>query len=518
MKRFLLLALISLGAAGFSDRAAGANANSATGSPAHQNVAAASAEIDRLAGQVLKEHGVTPSEMCTDDAFLRRTSLVLTGRLPSAAEARAFLADKSAGKRARIIDSLLLTDSYVDYFVMKWGDLLRIKSEFPSNLWPNAVQAYNRWLKVEIRDNVPYNKMVYELLTATGSDFRVGPTNFYRAFQTRSPEAWNNMVALLFLGSRTADPQDEIFFSNIAFKSSKEWKEEFLYPDIDKVVMNKTVTMPDGHTAAVSAGTDLRTPYVAWLTSPGNRQFARTIANRVWYWMLGRGIVQEPDDFRADNPPSNPALLDYLADQMVKSGFDMHAMLRLILNSQTYQRSSMPNDSNRGDEALFSHYKLQRLTAEALIDGICDLTQVSDQYYSRVPEPFTIFPPGTRAVQIEDGTITDAQLSLFGRPTRDVPYESDRRNDLNSKQVLYLINSSTINDKINKSPWLKGMLEQKMSMERIAEELYLGAVGRLPTDKEKQLAASLAKQTSVPQASKELLWALINSREFLFNR
>ena len=478
-------------------------------------------EIDRLVDKSLKYNDIKPSPVCSDDVFLRRTSLLLTGRIPEVAAVKSFLADKSAGKRSRMIDSLLQSEGFVSYQVMKWGDLLKIKSEFPSNLWPNAVQAYNRWLTEQVRGNVPYDKMVYELLTSTGSNFRVGPVNFYRAFQTRGPKAYNEMISLLFMGSRTADEQCEIFFTNIAFKGSNEWKEDFLYINPDKATVASVVKMTDGKNVPVIRGGDLRIAYAKWLTAPDNPYFARAMANRMWSWMMGRGIVHQPDDMRPDNAPSNPELLSYLEKQFVASGFDTRAVLREILNSDAYQRISLSNDSNRDDEALFSHYPLRRLTAEALIDAICDATGVPDRYQSRVPEPFTFFPPDFRAVEIGDGTITNSQLMLFGRPTRDVAFESDRRDELDSKQILYLINSSTINEKIDKSPRLQELIDSKKDMAGITSELYLMTVGRYPTQKEVALVNSYSKQfKKEPMAvtSKNLMWALINSDEFILNR
>ncbi len=274
--------------------------------------------IDELVLGRLKQLGIAPAKVCSDAVFLRRAYLDVIGTLPTADEARQFLEDSDPDKRRKLVDRLLERDEFVDYWTMKWCDLLRVKSEFPINLWPNAVQAYHRWIRTCVKENVPYDRFVREMLTASGSNFRKPQVNFYRAMQSREPQAIAQAVALSFMGVRPASwPQEQwsgmaAFFSQIAYKSTGEWKEEIVLFDLDKAATEaaaktlQTAAFPDGTPAKLSPGQDPREAFADWLLAPKNPWFARNIANRVWYWLLGRGIVHPPDDIRPDNPPSNP--------------------------------------------------------------------------------------------------------------------------------------------------------------------------------------------------------------------
>ena len=276
------------------------------------------------------------SSQCSDEVFLRRLYLTVTGALPTPQECVEFLDSKEADKREKLVDKLLESELGLKYMQMRWGDILRIKSEFPSNLWPNGVQAYNRWIYEQLLNNVPYNKMVYDLIISQGSNFRAPAVNFYRGFQKRSPENVYANINLLFLGNRNCKDNGYLCFSQVSFKSTKEWKEEIIYLDIHRNLPWQTIKLEDGTHLVPKPNTDWRKEYVGWLTSPKNRRFAEVFVNRVWFWFFGKGIVHEPDDWREDNKPSDPALLKELTDFFVESKYDMKALMKRILMSEQF--------------------------------------------------------------------------------------------------------------------------------------------------------------------------------------
>jgi hypothetical protein len=306
--------------------------------------------IDELVLNKLRQQGIAPARVCSDGVFVRRVYLDVTGMLPTADQARRFLNDDDPDKRGKLVDQLLEREEHVDYWTMKWCDLLRVKSEFPINLWPNAVQAYHRWIRACVKQNVPYDRFVRELLTASGSNFRKAQVNFYRAVQSREPQDVAQAVALSFMGVRPESWSQErwsamaAFFSQIAFKPTGEWKEEIVLFDLEQATTEEaarklqTAAFPDGTPVELSPGRDPREAFADWLLTAENPWFARNAANRVWFWLLGRGIVDPPDDVRADNPPGNPELLDFLAQELAGSQYDLKHLCRLILNSATYQR------------------------------------------------------------------------------------------------------------------------------------------------------------------------------------
>jgi hypothetical protein len=484
-------------------------------------------KLDNLVINSLKANNINASDICTDDVFLRRIMLDITGKQPTANEVRYFIANNSPEKRTKLIDSLLNTDSFVEYQVLKWGDLFRCKSEFPSNLWPNAVQAYTRWMKESISNNKPYDQFARDLIVCSGSNFRSPTVNFYRAFQQRNPKTIAESTALLFLGMRpsakfagnkhSADLSP--FFTQLKYKKSEEWKEEFVYIEKDIPPVAYDVTMPDGAKISPIDKTDFRVTFADWLTDKKNPYFAKVMVNRIWFWLFSKGIVDAPDDFRADNLPVNAELLAFLEAEFKAHNYDVRYIFRLILNSNTYQRSSITNKTNVDDEKLFSHYFIRRLTAEQLIDAICDITDVAETYSSRAPEPYTFLPKDTRAVQIEDGTVSTSVLEMFGRPSRDISYESDRNNNLTMKQILFLLNSTQITDKIKNSKKLKALSDKLTSKEKLIEEIYILVINRFPTKTELNTVLTYYSENKKDnfQPTCDLVWALINSKEFLFN-
>lgn len=469
--------------------------------------------IDAAVGSLLAAKGITPSAQSDPARLVRRYCLAVTDRIPTEAQTRAFLRNPD---REALVDSLLASDGFVEKMVLKWGDLLRIKSEFPSCMWPNAVQAFNKYLTEEFRSGKPYNEFVRDLLSGTGSNFRVPQTNFYRAGSDRTPKKFASDIALLFLGRRQAPSEWEPFFSQVRFKSTKEWKEEILCLDIDAPTPSAPVVL-GGKEIQLEEGSDYRLPFIEWLTAPDNRELARSFANRLWFWLMGEGIVSPADDM--SGVPSNPALLDYLTDSFLGSGFDVRALAREILLSDAFCRTTLSTPENASDTRYFSHYPLDRLTSEQICDAICDITGVPDLYSSRAPEPFTNFPAGTRANQVCDGTITTPQLDIFGRPSRDVALESSRDNSVNSKQMLYLLNSTSIQEKLRRSPFV-GEVVKSGSIEKMTDRIYMRVLARPASPEEikavRDWASRLRGEDSSRRVAESLVWALLNTDEFLF--
>lgn len=481
--------------------------------------------IDELVFARLAALELTPAALCTDAVFVRRVFLDVIGTLPTADETRAFLADRSPAKRAALIDALLEREEFNDYWAMKWSDLLRVKAEFPINLWPNAAQCYHRWIRDAVRTRMPLDQFARELLTANGSNFRVGPANFYRAVQSRDPAGLARTVALTFMGCRAdtwpAGRLDAVapFFAQLSYKETREWKEEIVFFNPDKPRPPGPLLFPDGTAATIPPLADPRGVFADWLTAPDNAWFAPALANRAWSWLLGRGIVQPVDDFRADNPPTNPALLTHLAQSLVLSRYDLRALFREILNSRTYQLSSLPPPATVADpthvtlaEANFAHYATRRLDAEVLIDAINQITGSTEQYTSAIPEPFTFIPPGQRSITLPDGSITSAFLENFGRPGRDTGEEAERSNRITASQRLHLLNSTHVQLKLERGPRLAALLRAPKPI----EELYLTILSRPPTaDERAVIAAYLADQKTNRRATQDVAWALLNTPEFL---
>ncbi|MEN6407503.1 MAG: DUF1549 and DUF1553 domain-containing protein [Thermoguttaceae bacterium] len=497
--------------------------------------------IDRLVLEKLEELGIPPSELCSDQEFVRRVFLDAIGTLPTPNEVRGFLDDPDPEKRSKLIDRLLDRSEFADFWALKWGDLLRIKAEFPSNLWPNAVQAYYDWVRQSIADNKPYDRFARELLVSSGCNFRDPPANFYRATKKRDPQGFAESAALVFMGARIgcaschAHPTESwtlddnlgmaAVFSQIKFKSTKEWKEEIVYLDPTQVLRDPKTKQPiapkplGDKPFSLSSGSDPRAKFAQWLTSTRNPWFAKNLVNRIWFWLLGRGIVHEPDDLRLTNPPSNPKLLAYLERELIEHKYDAKHIYRLILNSATYQRSSTPNALNRDDVVFFSHDRPRRLTAEELSDAIGQVTQVWDQFASQIPEPYSRWPSGFRATQMADGSVGTPFLELFGRPPRDTSYESDRDDRSSMRQSLYLITSSELESKVAQSPRFRQWAKSKASDDAIVEEIFLLAFARRPTDAERTAALRhlAANPKSRERSLQDLMWAAINTKEFLFN-
>jgi hypothetical protein len=427
------------------------------------------------------------------------------------------------------VDALLEREEFADYWALKWCDLLRVKAEFPIKLWPNAAQSYHHWIREAVRLNQPYDRFVREQLTASGSNFRAPPANFYRAMPTRTPEGIARTVALTFMGTRLekwpAERQAEMarFFALVGFKGTSEWKEEVVYFDVVRALSpaaatNLPATFPDGTPAPVEPGRDPREAFAGWLTAADNPWFARSFVNRAWSWFLGRGIIHEPDDIRPDNPPANPELLAYLEREFVKSGYDVKHIFRLILNSRTYQLSSIPRLGTPPEAAGLAYYAKRRLEAEVLIDALCQVTGTTETYVSPIPEPFTYIPPEHRSITLPDGSITSAFLDLFGRPSRDTGLESERNNATTAAQRLHLLNSGHIQGKLERGPGLQPFFSGRQRTAEWTAALYLTILSRPPTPEERKTVEAYVRSGGVSQreAAVDLAWALFNSAEFLY--
>ncbi|HMJ90544.1 MAG TPA: DUF1553 domain-containing protein [Candidatus Acidoferrum sp.] len=522
----------------------------------------AEGQIDKLVFAELARLQITPV-LCSDAVFVRRAYLDVIGTLPTAKEARDYIEDVSLDKRRVLIDHLLERDEFADYWAMKWGDVLRIKAEFPANLWPNAAQAYHRWVRASIAANKPYDEFVREMLTSSGSNFRVGPVNFYRAVQNRTPEGIASAVALTFMGARLESwPSNRVadmavFFSQIGYKLTSEWKEEHVFwdplgfstgarnsapgraaigaigqasnsvaqpgiPAWTNGASRSETTFPDGAKITLSPEQDPREVFADWLIAPKNPWFSCSAVNRSWAWLVGRGIVHEPDDIRPGNPASNPALLMYLDREFIASGYDLKRLARLILNSKTYQLSSMPRHTSLEAASQFASYPLRRLDAEVLIDAINKITGSSDLYTSPIPEPFTYIPEDKPAIAIADGSITSPFLALFGRSARATGMANERNNRPVAPQWLHLLNSSHIQRKLERGPKLAALIDSSYGQSEMIEELYLTILSRFPTAEEVKIAEAYGASATNKERPKrredwvDLAWALINSTEFLY--
>jgi len=484
-------------------------------------------KIDELVFARLQALNLAPAHLCSDPVFVRRVYLDVICSLPTAAEAEQFILDRNPDKRRVLIDRLLARDEYADYLALKWGDLLRIKAEFPINLWPNAAQSYHRWVHDAIRDNQPCDQFARELLTASGSNFEKPPVNFYRAMQSRTPAGIAQTVALTFLGER-ADRWSSndlanlsAFFANVGYKTTSEWKEEIVFYNLASTnagALNgsaRAAIFPDGSKVKLSPDRDPRAVFADWLVK--DPQFARSIVNRAWSWLLGRGIVQEPDDFRADNAASNPELLAFLEKEFVASGYDFKQLYRLILNSKTYQLASIPPSSSPEAAANFAFYPLRRLDAEVLIDALDQITGANEKYSSAIPEPYTFIPDNLRSIALPDGSITSSFLEMFGRPPRDTGLESERNNRITAAQKLTLLNSTVMQKKIESSRMIEFQTSGNRTPAEVANGMYLGILSRFPTAAETKTAADYFQSgIGKRQATVDLAWALMNSTEFLY--
>jgi hypothetical protein len=490
--------------------------------------------IDKHVFAKLKMLSILPSDVCTDQEFIRRAYLDVCGILPPAAEVQAFLTSKDPARRAKLIDALLERPEYADFWTLKWSDVLRSNRK---TIREKGIHVYQRWLRTHIARNTPISRVVRELLTASGSTFANPPANYYRI--ARDPQNLAETTAQLFFGIRMQCAkchnhpferwtQDD-YYSMAAFfarvRQTPDRSEtglpplpvsevifsarsgEVVQPRTNKVMAPKFM---GGAVPQIPRGKDRREVLADWITSPTNPFFPKSVVNRVWFHLNGRGIVDPVDDFRDSNPSANDALLDALAQDFVKHDFDVKHLIRTICNSRTYQLSAQTNAYNKDDNKYFSHAVTKMYSAEVLLDAICAATDV--------PEKYAGMPLGTRAVQLPDGEINHVFLKTFGQPGRELACECEREGDSNLAQALQLINGPTINEK-NRNPnnRIGKLLAKKLTDRDILNNLYLAAFARQPNEAEVKAALDhVTRSADKRKAWEDVQWAVINAKEFLF--
>ena len=493
--------------------------------------------IDALVNAKLAGLRIAPSPVCDDETFLRRVSLDLVGLLPTPDERARFLADAAPDKRRRVIDELMTRKELVDLWVMKWAEILQIRSA--NDVSPKAAILYHQWLDRRIAANEPLDRMVRDLLTATGGTFDNPPTNYFQLERNTLKLAEN--VAQAFLGMRIQCAQchnhpfdrwtmDDYygfasFFAHIGRKAGEDPRETIIFDagsgDVKHPVGGRVVPPKFlGGAAPDCRGRDRRAVLAEWLASPDNEHFGRNLVNIVWAHFFGAGIVDAVDDVRVSNPPANAPLLDALARSFVASKYDFKRLVREICTSHAYQRSTQANDTNAGDERNFSKARLRRIRAEVLLDMVTGATATQNKFKG--------LPLGARAVQIADGNTSTYFLSTFGRATRGSACSCEVKMEPNLSQALHLLNGDTVQQKIAAGGVVKHLLAEKRTPEQVIEELYLRTLTRLPTDKERAallevVADPAAKDpaaqdpAAVQRNLEDGFWAILNSREFVFN-
>jgi hypothetical protein len=490
--------------------------------------------IDDLALAKWKKLGLAPSAVAGDATFLRRAHLDVIGRLPTPEEARAFLDDASPDKRARLVDRLLQRPEYADHWATKWMDLLRPN---PYRVGIKAVFNLDGWIRETFRENLPYDEFVRRIVTARGSSFEQGPSTVFR--DHRDPIEIAPVVGQLFLGIRldcakchhhpfeswTQDQFYEFsaFFTRIGRKGTGlsppiSGSEEIVFTAKSGAIKHPLTgevlpPKPLFGEAPVSDGPedDPREALARWMTAPENRYFPKVMANRVWGDLMGVGIVDPVDDIRATNPPSNGPLLEALADDFRDNGYDVKHLIRTIMASTVYALDSEPNERNVADARNFSRHYRQRLKAETLLDAVSDVTGVLDS--------FDAAPQGSRAVSTWTNRIPSLFLDTFGRPDANQDPPCERTTDTAVVQALHLMNAPEVNQKLTSDDGRVAALAKSDATPRaIAEELFLAAYSRLPSAEEREIAEALFAEPGKSRrgAVEDLLWALLNSPEFVF--
>jgi hypothetical protein len=484
--------------------------------------------IDGHVWNKLERLGIPPSPLCDDATFLRRAFLDTIGTLPTAAEARAFLTDTSADKRAKLVDRLLQRPEYADYWTMIWSDILRVDRDAVT---PQGSVAMTRWLRRHFAENRPYDQLARELLTVRGSTTAEGPAAFYKVLGT--PEIVSRSISQVFLGIRIECAQchhhpsekwgqDDYFalaglFTGVQQKALPGGEmalvvhtgADMKHPRTGKAVPAKPL---GAEPAEIEPAVDRRQVLARWMTGPSNPYFAPAISNRLWAHYFGRGLIEPLDDLRATNPASNEPLLVDLAKHMRDLKYDLRAFTRTLLTSRTYQLTAATVPGNADDEQNFSHALPRTLPAEVLLDAICQVTGI--------PEKFTGWPAGYRAIQVWDNRMPSFFFQIFGRPVRFSVCECERGNEPSIAQALHLMNSPEITAKIrDKHGVARKLADSQRPLDDIIDELYLSTLARRPTDKERTLLLeALPKDRAERHAAVEdALWALLNTKEFIYN-
>ncbi len=487
--------------------------------------------IDTHVNNKLKRLKILPAGLCSDADFLRRVSLDLTG-LPSTGEqAKAFLNDPrdSRTKRLAKIDELLDSPNYVDHWTLKWSDLLLSNRKFINE---QGVWAFRNWIRQGIATNTPYNEFVYDLMTASGSTLENPPANYYRI--AREPREVMENMTQVFVGTRfvcaqchdhpfekwtqTQYYQLSAFFGGVGRKGGKRAEEEVIYDMRTPAQVNHAgtgqpvqATFPFALPGVDVASDVPRIQLAKWLTAPENPYFAKSLVNRYWSYLNGKGIIDPVDDIRLSNPPTNPELLDALTNDFIAHHFDLKHLLRTITSSHTYQRTFATTQWNEDDDVNFSHATPRRLAAEQLFDAIMTATGA--------PTNLPGVPGGFHASQLPDSAQSVSFLDMFGRAPRESPCECERSSEVSLAQTLTLINGPTISDAIvHPQGVVARLIAAKAGPAKVVEDIYLSVLNRPPSDKELQQGEKYLAANGLPEGAQDLMWALINSPAFLFNR
>lgn len=503
--------------------------------------------IDGLVLQKLESLRLPPSPLCSDKEFIRRAFLDTTGTLPTPDEVQKFLADRSADRRERLIDSLLERTEYVDYWSYKWSDLMLITTK---RLPQPAVWSFYQWVRQSVADNKPWDRFAREVLTVNGSTLQNGSANYFLLHKdvTDLTEA----TAVKFLGMSITCArchnhplekwtQDQYWslanlFARVGLKNGDRPGDVSVQslPEGDVLHPRRGVGMPptplDGKPLPLDSAVDRRQYFADWLTSKDNPYFARALVNRVWRNFLGRGLVEAEDDFRQTNPPSNAELLDALAQEFVAKGYDVKQLIRTIMRSATYQRSSVALPENARDDRYYSHYLIRRLPAEVILDAYAQVTGVPTAFTqiksggSDSVAAYAGYPLGTRALQLPDSKVVSRFLDAFGRPDRSQACSCDRQADSSVGQALHVNNGQTLNDKLRaKNCRIEAWLKEQVGDTEAVRRVYQLGLSREPTEAElRKFTGFLAEaatdgKTSRREALEDLFWAVLTSKEFLFN-
>ena len=495
--------------------------------------------IDDLVIAKLKALNIAPSAPANDSAFIRRAYLDATGILPTAEEVEDFLASKSPDKRAKLIDSLLDRDEFADYWAYKWSDLLLVSSK---KLRANAVRSYYNWIRDSVKENKPWDKFAREIFTSSGNTREMGELNYFVLHKDPIELAENATQA--FLGQKLTCArchnhplekwtqkqyyQFANLFSRIGFKNGDEPGDTVVFTKATGNINHPRLMKPlppaplDGEPMSLDSTDDRRVRFADWLTSPNNPFFARALVNRVWGNFMGRGLTEPVDDVRATNPASNEDLFATLSKDFIAHGFDVKRLIRTIMNSGVYQLSSEANATNQNDNKYYSKYIVKRLSGEVLLDAMSQVTGV--------PSRFPGYAVGTRALQLPDTQVKSEFLTSFGRPARIICDAGERSSEPSILQALNVINGDTLNKKLSDPNGYAALaLKLGLSDSKILDHLFLSAYSRYPTEAERQetvqsLKASRAVKGSADiqrdvrqKALEDMEWALLTSKEFLFN-
>jgi hypothetical protein len=483
--------------------------------------------IDGLINSKLTKLRIEPSGVCDDSTFLRRVYLDITGVLPTTDEYARFMVSTLPNKREILVDELLDRKEFAELWVLKWAELLQIRSD--NNVSGKAMLLYYTWLQDKIARNVPTDEWVKELLGANGGTFKNPPTNYYQI--ERDILKITENVAQVFMGMRIQCAQchnhpfdrwtmDDYygfasFFTQVGRKTADDPRELIIFNagggEVNHPVRGRPMPAKflGGATPDVT-GKDRRVILANWLASPENPYFAKNLANMVWSHFFGIGIIDSVDDVRISNPASNQELLDELGKKFVSYKYDFKKLVRDICNSSAYQRATAPNKSNEGDSRNFARGPIRRIRAETMLDIINQATETKTK--------FPGLPLGSRAVQIADGTVSNYFLSTFGRPTRETVCSCEVRLEPTLSQSLHLMNGDTVGPKIQQGNLIGKWLQEKRSYPWIIEQMYVRSVARAPRPEEmKRLLAAIEASTNKNQTLEDIFWAILNSREFMFN-